>query len=114
MNNYFKLSILTFACVVLIGSAFAGDSDKKVEKQTAEVSTIELTTHGGGCAGNGAFCCIGHENSCKNALEKVSGVTKVTVDHENQLIQIDYENGQLNLSELSEAAKNIGHDLILQ
>lgn len=92
----------------------AQETEKKVETEKPEVATISFVTSGGGCGDAGAFCCSHHQKGSRKALEKVNGVTKVVMDSETKQICIDYEKGKLSLNELAEAAKEAGHDLVLQ
>ncbi len=105
---------LIVALVSLSGTAAAQETQKKAEKAKPEVATLTLVCTAGGCNDDGPFCCRYDQKRAQKALGEVDGVTKVVMDAKTEQVSIDYEPGKLNLTELVQAAKKAGHELVLQ
>ena len=97
-----NLIILVFLAILAI-SCSSKQSNKETAVQTATVTnkTVNLDVEG--------MTCTGCENTIKEAVGKVPGVTGVTASHTEGLAVVKYDSTKTNIKAISGAITDAGY-----
>jgi len=97
-----KLIVIAFLAIIATScSSKHGVKETAVKTATVANKTVNLNVEG--------MSCTGCENTIKDAVGKVAGVTSVTASHTDGLAVVKYDSTKTSIRNISDAITNAGY-----
>ena len=97
-----NLILFLFLAVIAIScSSKQGVKETAIKTTAVAFKTVKLDVEG--------MSCTGCENTIKDAVSKVAGVTSVTASHTEGLAVVKYDTTKASLKSISDAITNAGY-----